>query len=322
MATSHKNITGDQVHEPKHFSGATTADAGKVLTPSASTNGVSELRALTITELSDGASALAAKQPLDATLTALAGLTVAADKLVYATGADAFATTDFSAFARTILDDANGPAVLVTIGGQPLDATLTALAGLTTAADKLVYATASDTFATTDFTAFARTVLDDADARSAMRTLKGPYILAASAVAVTAPADTSENILATISVPAGAMGANGALRIYTLWSYTNTADDKICRVRLGGIGGTAFVEQTATTTLTFGKTVVIQNRNSESSQITYPSVTGAGQGASGVAVTTGTINTANAQDIVLTGQKETAGDTLTLEAYVIELLVP
>ena len=54
---------------------------------------------------------------------------------------------------------------------QPLDATLTALAGLTTAGDKLIYATASDTFTTTDFTAFGRTLVDDADAATARTTL-------------------------------------------------------------------------------------------------------------------------------------------------------
>ena len=53
---------------------------------------------------------------LDGTLAAIAALTVAADKLIYATGADAFATTDFSSFARTILDDANAAAVRTTIG--------------------------------------------------------------------------------------------------------------------------------------------------------------------------------------------------------------
>lgn len=56
-------------------------------------------------------------------------------------------------------------------GKQPLDATLTALAAIVTVADKLIYATAADTFATTTLTAFARTLLDDIDAATARTTL-------------------------------------------------------------------------------------------------------------------------------------------------------
>ena len=70
------------------------------------------------------------QQPIDATLTALAGLTVAADKLIYATGADAFAVTDFSAFGRSLIDDANAGVARGTLGAQSASARLDELAAI------------------------------------------------------------------------------------------------------------------------------------------------------------------------------------------------
>lgn len=57
------------------------------------------------------------------------------------------------------------------IGAQPLDATLTALAGVNTAADQLIYSTGVDTFAMSNLTTFARTILDDANAGQVRNTL-------------------------------------------------------------------------------------------------------------------------------------------------------
>lgn len=102
---------------------------------------------------------------------ALAALTGAADKLPYFTGAAAMALADLSAFARTILDDADAATVLATIGAQASDVELAALAGLTSAANKLPYFTGSGTADVADFTAFARTFLDDANAAAARTTL-------------------------------------------------------------------------------------------------------------------------------------------------------
>lgn len=46
---------------------------------------------------------------------------------------------------------------------QPKDATLTSLAAVSTAANKVIYATGSDTFSTTDFTSYGRSVVGVAD---------------------------------------------------------------------------------------------------------------------------------------------------------------
>ncbi len=116
-------------------------------------------------------SGLAGKQPLDAELTAIAGLTSAADQLPYFTGSGAAALTTLSAFIRTLLDDANAAAALATLGAQATDAELTALAGLVSAADRLPYFTGSGAASLATFTAFMRTLLDDVDAATARNTL-------------------------------------------------------------------------------------------------------------------------------------------------------
>lgn len=54
-------------------------------------------------------------QALDATLTALAGVTFAADKALYSTGADAFATFDFSSYMRGLMGSADEAALKTAI---------------------------------------------------------------------------------------------------------------------------------------------------------------------------------------------------------------
>lgn len=154
------------------LSAATTADIA------AAVSGLKGGASASYDTLGEIETALGTLQPKDATLTALAGVLTAADKLIYATGSDAFSTTDFSAFGRTLVDDADASAARTTLGVaigtnvQAYDADLAALAGLTSAADALPYFTGAGTASTTTLTTAARTVLDDATV-SDMRTTLG-----------------------------------------------------------------------------------------------------------------------------------------------------
>jgi hypothetical protein len=146
------------------------------------------------------------------------------------------------------------------------------------------------------------------------------HILAASAVAVPHTGNTNETALATIAIPAGAIGANGVVRITTSWIVTTSGNNKIMRVRMNGISGTILQTTTQTTNISTQLLTHIKNRNSQSSQTTgFTQTSTAPYGASTAAVATAAIDTSAAVDLVLSGQLADGGDTVTLDSYMVEL---
>lgn len=151
-----------------------------------------------------------------------------------------------------------------------------------------------------------------------------PMILAQSWEAVSAPADTNENILATITVPAGSMGANGMLRLVAFWAMTNSANAKTMRVRFGGVGGAAYEILPSVVNIDTARTNVwIANKNAANSQRGHGAsqIPAFSQPTGAVAVVT-SIDTTAATTLVLTAQKTLAGETATLEGYSVELIKP
>lgn len=134
---------------------------------------------------------------------------------------------------------------------QTQDAGLTSIAGLTTAADKMLYTTASDTYAVTDLTSFARSILDDADAASVRATigvdaagtdnstdvtLAGAYdYLTLSGQQITlGQVDLTTDVTGTLPIGNGGTGATTASAARTALDVDQAGTDNSTDVTLAG----------------------------------------------------------------------------------------
>ncbi len=146
-----------------------------------------------------------------------------------------------------------------------------------------------------------------------------PYVFAHSAVAVSVSAVTTEEVLATITIPAGAMGANGYVDIYTSFSANNNANQKQMRIRVGGTGGNNYLNSNLASLVNNSRFTRVMNINSVSSQKALTQDGNAnGFGSAGGAAATSTVTTSSAWDLVISGQKvASAADTLTLDSYTV-----
>ena len=174
-------LTGAVTVSDSDLSITDNGDATKIMKFEASGITTGTTRTLTIPNAS-GTIALtsdltAGYQPLDADLTAIAGLTSAADKGIQFTGSGTAATYDLTTAGKALLDDADATAQRATLGlvigtdVQAYDAELAAIAGLTSAADTLPYFTGAGTASTTTLTTAGRALIDDANAAAQRTTL-------------------------------------------------------------------------------------------------------------------------------------------------------
>jgi hypothetical protein len=143
-----------------------------------------------------------------------------------------------------------------------------------------------------------------------------PRIIGQSAVASSVTGTTAETTLATITVPAGMLGANGKVRIETWWTTTNNANAKTFLVRFNGTSGTAYLNSSPPINTVSSRVLTeIANRNATNSQIGNPTTFVSYGLGSTVAFTTSAVDTTAAVDISVRGTLANAADTITLEAY-------
>lgn len=142
-----------------------------------------------------------------------------------------------------------------------------------------------------------------------------PRVLAQSGAASAITGTLTETALATITVPAGAMGPNGIINIIVKWLISSSGNTKTARVRFSGIAGSTFTSIAQTTNTYFKTHTVIANRNSAASQV-GDGGNGTGGWAPGTgADTTSTVDTSAATTIVITGQLANTGDSIAISSF-------
>lgn len=148
--------------------------------------------------LTDLAAAGTTFQPLDADLTALAALSTTSFGRSVLEAANAAALRTLAGLGTAALSalgdfDPAGAASAAQAASQPLDGELTAIAGLTSAADRLPYFTGSAAAAVATFTAAGRALIDDADAAAQRTTLGLGSLATASSLAHSATTGITAN---------------------------------------------------------------------------------------------------------------------------------
>lgn len=148
-------------------------------------------------------------------------------------------------------------------------------------------------------------------------------VIGSSGISIDSTGDTLEHVLATVTVPAFAMGKNGFVRITSFWETTGNTNSKRMRVRFGGAAGTAYTDITAAsaTGLTHQFMTIIHNANATNSQQgQHSNYIGLGNNVNG-AKTTSAVDTTADTTVVLSAQCVTAGtDHIYLHGYSVEVV--
>jgi len=147
----------------------------------------------------------------------------------------------------------------------------------------------------------------------------GVTLLAQSATAVSVTGTLTETVFAAIPLLARTIGENGMLRVTMLWSYTNSANSKTLRTKLGG---TSFFTSQPTTTVAARVVLELRNRNSLTSQVSFNATTTLALGTSGAANATYSIDLSVDQTLQITAQLAATGEVITLEGYTVEAVNP
>lgn len=141
-------------------------------------------------------------------------------------------------------------------------------------------------------------------------------LVAKSGAAVSHTGNTIETTLATIAIPANSLGANGVLRVVTMWSVPNSANTKTGRVRLGATTIASLVG-TVITTMRMDTTLLALNATNSQNTVSFYS-----RGSDAILVqgfATSATDMTLSQNLTITAQLALGTETMTLVGYIIQM---
>jgi hypothetical protein len=146
-------------------------------------------------------------------------------------------------------------------------------------------------------------------------------VLTISASPISHTGSTLRTEITRIKIPGGIMGPNGALRLSVLFSMTNSTNMKRFEAEIGGTLD-LLSNQEVTSASVYGlyQSRILWNRGSQNSQIVMNSW--GGDNTLFAPPDVGTEDMSKDQEIIIYGTLAAATETITLEAYTVEILSP
>jgi hypothetical protein len=153
------------------------------------------------------------------------------------------------------------------------------------------------------------------------RPQNGICLLAQNNAGLANTGNTTENVLATVNLPANLMGVNSALEIVTAWSFPANANAKNIKARLGGISGAGYLafNQNNGSNVSCQVYTLIRAR-AAGSQFGFSNTQSGFSGGQASSNATSSLDMTAAQTLVFTAQCGVGTDTITLESYTVKLL--